>query len=199
MMNPQDWLDWGYLGIFLLMVLENVIPPVPSEVIMGLGGIAAGQGRMDFTLLVLVGTLGCIVGNLFWYEIGARYGYERLKPAIDRWGRWLTMDWEDVERLRRFFDRWGGVTVFVFRFMPIGRTVISIPAGLLHMPRGRFIAYTAAGSAVWNAALVGVGYWLGTNFTAINDWIAPGVIAIVVAAVALYLWRVLTWKPRSQR
>jgi membrane protein DedA with SNARE-associated domain len=194
-----NWLDWGYLGIFLLMVLENIIPPVPSEVIMSLGGIAAGQGRMDFTLLVLVGTLGCIFGNLFWYEIGARFGYQRLKPAIDRWGRWLTMDWEDVEKLRAFFDRWGGATVFVFRFMPIGRTVISIPAGLLHMPRGRFILYTAAGSAVWNTVLVGVGYWLGTNFEEIDRWIAPGVTAVLVIMAALYVWRVLTWKPRGQR
>lgn len=193
-----NWLDWGYLGIFLLMVLENVIPPVPSEVIMSLGGIAAGQGKMDFALLVLVGTLGCIFGNLFWYEIGVRFGYQRLKPFVDRWGRWLTMDWEDVEKLRGFFDRWGGATVFVFRFMPIGRTVISIPAGLLHMPRWRFIAYTAAGSAVWNTLLVGVGYWLGTSFETVDHWIAPGVTAILVLVVALYVWRVVTWKPRKR-
>ncbi|MDF7776730.1 DedA family protein [Sphingomonas sp. AOB5] len=194
-----DWLDWGYLGIFLLMVLENVIPPVPSEVIMSLGGIAAGQGRMDFTLLVLVGTLGCIVGNLFWYEIGLRFGYQRLKPAVDRWGRWLTMEWEDIEKLRSFFDRWGGITVLVFRFMPLGRTVISIPAGLLQMPRGRFIVFTAIGSAIWNTMLVGVGYWLGANFDTIDHWIAPVVTAILVAVVALYVWRVMTWKPRSKR
>jgi membrane protein DedA with SNARE-associated domain len=193
----SQWLDWGYLGIFLLMVLENVIPPVPSEVIMSLGGIAAGQGKMNFALLVLVGTLGCILGNLFWYEIGRRFGYERLKPLVDRWGRWLTMDWQDVEKLRAFFDRWGGATVFIFRFMPIGRTVISIPAGLLHMPRGRFILYTAAGSAVWNTMLVGVGYWLGANFETIEEWIAPAVTAILVLIVALYVWRVLTWKPRN--
>jgi membrane protein DedA with SNARE-associated domain len=194
-----NWLDWGYLGIFLLMVLENVIPPVPSEVIMSLGGIAAGQGKMDFTLLVLVGTLGCIFGNLFWYEIGLRFGYQRLKPAVDRWGRWLTMDWEDVEKLRGFFDRWGGITVLVFRFMPIGRTVISIPAGLLQMPRWRFIIYTTIGSAIWNTMLVGVGYWLGANFETIDHWIAPIVTAIIVAVIGLYVWRVLTWKPRSQR
>ena len=192
-----NWLDWGYFGIFLLMVLENVIPPVPSELIMSLAGIAAGQGKMDFTLLVLTGTLGCIVGNLFWYEIGARFGYRRLKPFVDRWGRWLTMDWEDVEKLRGFFDRWGGVTVFVFRFMPIGRTVISIPAGLLHMPRWRFIAYTTGGSLVWNALLVGVGYWLGTSFETVDHWIAPGVTAILVLIAAIYLWRVVRWKPRG--
>ncbi|UZK64704.1 DedA family protein [Sphingomonas sp. M1-B02] len=195
----MNWLDWGYLGIFLLMVLENVIPPVPSEVIMGLGGIAAGQGKMNFLLLVLVGTSGCILGNLFWYEIGRRYGYQRLRPAIDRWGRWLTMDWEDVEKLRRFFDRWGGITVFVFRFMPIGRTVISIPAGLLQMPFWPFVIYTAAGSAIWNTILVGAGYWLGASFETIDRWIAPGVVAIVVVAVLLYIWRVVTWKPRDQR
>lgn len=194
-----DWLDWGYFGIFLLMVLENVIPPVPSEVIMSVGGIAAGQGKMSFAVLVAVGTFGCTIGNLFWWEVGRRYGYERLKPAVDRWGRWLTMDWEDVERLRSFFDRWGGATVFVFRFMPIGRTVISIPAGLLHMPFWRFVAYTTAGSLVWNTILVGVGFWLGTNFETIDHWIAPMVTGIVVLALGLYLWRVVTWKPRAKR
>ena len=154
---------------------------------------------MDFTLLVLTGTVGCIIGNLFWYEIGLRYGYQRLKPAVDRWGRWITMDWEDVEKLRSFFDRWGGITVLVFRFMPIGRTVISIPAGLLQMPRWRFIIYTTIGSAIWNTMLVGFGYWLGTSFETIDHWIAPVVTAIIVAVAVLYIWRVVTWKPRSQR
>jgi len=194
-----DWLDWGYLGVFLLMVLENVVPPVPSEVIMGVGGIAAGQGKMDFALLVAVGTLGCTVGNLFWWEVGRRFGYERLKPMVERWGRWLTMEWEDVERLRRFFDRWGGITVFVFRFLPIGRTVISIPAGLMHMPLRRFMAYTTAGSLVWNVVLVGVGFWLGTTFESIDRWVAPVVIALAALALAGYLWRVATWKPRAKR
>ncbi|WP_213981381.1 DedA family protein [Sphingomonas sp. dw_22] len=193
-----NWLDWGYFGIFLLMVLENVIPPVPSELIMSVAGIAAGQGRMSFPLLVLVGTLGCAVGNLFWYEVGRRYGYERLRPAVDRWGRWLTLEWEDVEKLRRFFHRWGGITVFIFRFMPIGRTVISIPAGLLRMPFWRFLIYTTLGSAVWNTILVGVGYWLGTNFETVDHWIAPVVTAVVALAVLAYLWRVLTWKSRHR-
>lgn len=194
-----DWLGWGYFGIFLLMVLENVIPPVPSEVIMSVAGIAAGQGKMDFTLLVLTGTLGCAVGNLFWWEIGRRYGYERLRPAIERWGRWLTMDWEDVENFRRFFDRWGGLTVLVFRFMPIGRTVISIPAGLMHMPFWRFLAFTTIGSAIWNTILVGVGFWLGASFEKIDHWIAPVVTATLVALLLLYVWRVATWKPRAKR
>lgn len=194
-----NWLDWGYFGIFLLMVLENVIPPVPSELIMSLGGIAAGQGRMDFLLLVIVGTLGCAVGNLFWWEVGRRYGYERLRPLVQRWGRWLTIDWEDVEKLRSFFDRWGGITVFFFRFMPIGRTVISIPAGLLHMPFWRFLIYTTLGSAVWNTILVGIGYWLGTNFDTLDHWIAPVVTGSIVLLVVLYVWRVLTWKPRARR
>jgi membrane protein DedA with SNARE-associated domain len=194
-----DWLGWGYFGIFLLMVLENVIPPVPSELIMSVAGIAAGQGKMDFTLLVLVGTLGCAVGNLFWFEIGRRFGYERLEPFVRRHGRWLTLEWEDIEKLRRFFDRWGGITVFVFRFMPIGRTMISLPAGLLHMGFWRFLLYTTLGSAVWNALLVGIGYWLGTNFEAIDRWIAPVVTVAVVAMVLGYLWRVLTWKPRAKR
>ncbi|MBB4838501.1 membrane protein DedA with SNARE-associated domain [Sphingomonas kyeonggiensis] len=192
-----DWLDWGYFGVFLLMVLENVIPPVPSELIMSVAGIAAGQGKMDFALLVLTGTAGCAIGNLFWWEIGRRFGYKRLEPLVRRWGRWLTLEWEDIEKLRHFFDRWGGITVLVFRFMPIGRTVISIPAGLMHMPLGRFLVYTTIGSAIWNTILVGVGYWLGTNFETVDHWIAPVSIAAIAAVAVLYLWRVFTWKPRG--
>ncbi|MES2989065.1 MAG: DedA family protein [Pseudomonadota bacterium] len=192
-----DWLAWGYFGIFLLMVLENVIPPVPSEVIMSVAGIAASQGRFDFTLLVLVGTFGCIIGNLFWFEIGRRFGYERLRPFVNRWGRWLTLEWRDIEKMHDFFLKYGGITVFIFRFMPIGRTVISIPAGLMRMPFWTFVIYTTLGSLVWNLVLVGVGFWLGTNFDAIEHWIAPIVSGIIVVLVAAYLWRVSTWKPHS--
>lgn len=193
------WLDWGYLGVFLLMMLENIVPPVPSEVIMSLGGIAVAQGRMNFVLLVLVGTLGTVIGNLFWWEIGRRLGYERLKPFVARWGRWLTLEWDDIERLRRYFDRWGGVTVFVFRFLPLGRTLISLPAGLMHMPFWPFVAYTAGGSALWITFLAGIGYGLGATFRDIDNWVTPLVALVVGAIVVGYVWRVVTWKPRSQR
>ena len=192
-----DAVAWGYFGIFFLMVLENVVPPVPSEAIMSIGGIAVAKGQMDFGLLLLAGTSGTVIGNLFWWEIGRRLGYRRLKPFFDRWGRWLTMDWEDVEKLRSYFDRWGGPTVFVFRFMPIGRTLISLPAGLMHMPFWRFVLYTTGGSLVWNIFLIGIGYALGAGIEDVDRWVGPVVIAIVAAIVLLYFWRVLTWKPRS--
>jgi len=192
-----DAANWGYWGVFLLMVLENVIPPVPSEAIMTVGGIAVSKGQMNFAALVAVGTAGTVLGNLFWWEIGRRLGYKRLRPLIDRFGRWLTMDWHEVEKLKRYFDRWGGPTVLIFRFMPIGRTLISIPAGLMHMPFWRFVGYTAVGSIIWNVFLVGVGYWLGATVDDIEHWVAPVITAIVVAIVAIYLWRVVTWKPQD--
>lgn len=194
-----DAVSWGYWGVFWLMVLENVIPPIPSEVIMGLGGIAAAKGQMNAPLLIAVGTAGTVVGNLFWYEIGRRLGYQRLKPLVDRWGRWLTLEWEDIEKLRSFFDRWGRATVFIFRFMPIGRTLISLPAGMMAMPFWSFVLFTAGGSLVWNSLLVGLGYWLETSVQQVDRFVAPGVTAIAVAIVIWYLWRVLTWKPRSGR
>ncbi|OYY67532.1 MAG: hypothetical protein B7Y47_16180 [Sphingomonas sp. 28-63-12] len=135
----------GYLGIFLLMVLENIIPPVPSEVIMGLGGIAVADGRMQIAPLMIAGSLGSVLGNIFWFEIGHRLGHERFRPLIDRWGRWLLIEWRDVEALQRFFLRHGQWVVFVFRFMPIGRTVVSIPAGLSRMSRVRFLLWSGAG------------------------------------------------------
>ena len=93
--------SYGALAVFLLMVLENVVPPVPSEAIMGVAGIAAARGQMDFALLVLVGTLGCVVGNLFWFEIGKRVGYARLKPFVDRHERWLRVQVREGRYLER--------------------------------------------------------------------------------------------------
>jgi membrane protein DedA with SNARE-associated domain len=192
-----DAVSWGYWGIFWLMVLENVIPPIPSEAIMSVAGIAVARGQLDFFLVLLAGTSGTVLGNLFWWEIGRRLGYQRLKPIVDRWGRWLTVDWHEIERLKAYFDKWGGPTVLIFRFMPVGRTIISVPAGLMHMPFWRFVGYTAGGSAIWNLILLGVGYVLGATFADIEHWVAPVVYATIAGIVLVYLWRVLTWKPRG--
>lgn len=187
----------GYWGIFALMVIENVFPPIPSELIMGLGGVAVARGTMSFWPLLLVGTAGSTLGNYVWFLAADRLGYHRLQPLVDRWGRWLTMEWEDVERATGFFRRHGQWIVFALRFSPFLRTLISIPAGLTHMSHWRFLAFTFAGAAVWNAALIKGGQFLARfleSSTVLMDAILIGVLALTIAA---YVYRFLTWKPRS--
>ncbi len=187
----------GYFGIFLLMAIENVFPPIPSEVIMGLGGFAVARGEMEMAPLIVAGTIGTVAGNFFWYELGRRLGYQRLKPFVDRWGRWLTLEWRDVERLHRFFLSHGHWVIFVFRFLPVGRTIISLPAGMARMPRLKFALFTAAGSAIWNCILAGAGYYLGSNFQALDRYVGPAALAMTAAIIFYYGWRVVTWKPRG--
>lgn len=189
----------GYLGIAFLMMLENVFPPIPSEVIMGLGGMAVGRGTMQFVPLVIAGTIGTVVGNYPWYWLGRRFGYRGLKPFVDRWGRWLTIEWEDVEHITRFFHERGGWVVFVFRFMPTFRTLVSLPAGMGRMPHWRFILATAAGAAIWNCVLAGAGVLLDRNFRMLDRYVGPVAVALMVAMVGFYLYRVVTWTPRSKR
>lgn len=186
----------GYLGIFFLMVLENVIPPIPSELIMGLGGIAVARGHMEFLPLLLSGTAGSVLGNWVWYWLGNRLGYARLRPFVDRWGRWLTLEWEDVEKAQRFFQKHGQWVVFFTRFSPLLRTIISLPAGLAHMSLWRFLAYTAAGSAIWNVFLILGGHWLGDTFAEAEAVIGWATIAAAVVVVILYIHRVIRWHPR---
>ena len=143
----------GYIGIFLLMALENVVPPVPSEVIMGIGGLLVGQGKMEFWPLLLVGTLGTTAGNWFWFWLGDSFGYKRLQPFVDRWGRWLTVDWQHIVNAQLFFTRHGHWVIFFLRFSPFLRTIISLPAGLMHMPKWKFFTFTFAGSLIWNYAV----------------------------------------------
>jgi membrane protein DedA with SNARE-associated domain len=184
----------GYLGIFILMTIENVFPPIPSEVIMGLGGMAVARGDMNMTPLLIWGTLGTTFGNMFWYGVGRWIGYARLKPFVDRHGRWLTLRWEDVEGLNRFFRKHGGWVVFVFRFLPTFRTMISLPAGMAKMGLPRFLLATFAGSAIWNAVLAYAGLLLGSQFEQLQAYVGPVAIAFTVAIVVAYLWRVITWK-----
>lgn len=185
----------GYLGIFLLMALENIVPPIPSEVIMGLGGMAVARGDMALVPLVLIAAAGTTAGNYFWYAIGRHVGYERFRPFIARHGRWLTLDWQAVERLHAFFVKHGGWVIFVFRFMPAFRTLVSLPAGMTHMPLPRFLLWTFAGSTIWNAILAEAGVLLGSHFQNLHRYVGPATLVVFAVMAVGYLVRVATWKP----
>jgi membrane protein DedA with SNARE-associated domain len=153
---------------------------------------------MQLGWLLLAGTVGSVIGNYFWYALGRKFGYRGLKPFVDRWGRWLTVDWQDVEAITRFFHDRGGWVIFVFRFMPSFRTIISLPAGMAKMPRWRFLVATSAGTTIWNIILAGAGILLDRNFEQLDRYIGPLAIATMVAVLGYYAYRVVTWKPRKE-
>ena len=189
----------GYFGIFLLMAAENIFPPIPSEIIMGYGGVLVARGRFDFATLLLIGTLGTVAGNYVWYWMGSRWSEARLKRFVDKRGRWLTMEWQDFTSAAQVFRKHGDWVVFVLRFSPFLRTIISLPAGLAKMKLWRFLLFTFLGSLVWNALLIWGGQKLAgaiQEYEAIAGYIVGGLIAV---AVGWYLFRVATWKPRSER
>ena len=154
----SDWVirlieQSGYLGVAFLMFLETVFPPIPSEVIMSIAGVAAGQGKLHYGWVVAAGTAGAMLGNILWYLAARALGIIRLKPIIDRWGRWITMNWAEVERAERWFALHGTFFVFVGRLLPTIRSLVSVPAGLLKMRfRDFFIASTVGTAGVDRAA-----------------------------------------------
>lgn len=189
----------GYWGIALLMALENIFPPIPSELIMGIGGIRVGQGRMAMAPLLFAGTVGTVIGNYFWYWIGWKLGKERLRPLVRRFGRILTIEWKEVEMLNRLFKRHGEKIVFFFRFMPAFRTIVSLPAGLFHMGHARFLIWTGMGALIWNIILAGSGMLLGAHFRRIDDYLGPVTTAAVGLIVIAYVWRLIRWRPNGDK
>jgi membrane protein DedA with SNARE-associated domain len=186
----------GYVGIFLLMFLETIFPPIPSEVIMPVAGARAARGPLTLWGVIASGTAGAMLGNLFWYALARVIGMKRFRPFIENYGRWLTMDWDDVEKAERLFGRFGGAIVSIGRMLPTIRSVISIPAGLLHMRLKTFLLWSTLGTVVWTAVLATAGWGLGMAFQDIEKILGPLSTGIIVLIVAAYLWRQLTWRRR---
>lgn len=182
----------GYAGVAVLVALENVFPPIPSEVILPLSGFLAGQGRFSLPAVVLAATVGSVAGALILYAVGHYFGEARVRRLIRRYGRWLTVSERDLDRAEAWFERYGPAVVFFGRLVPIVRSIVSIPAGIGRMALGRFVLYTALGSALWNAALIGAGWLLGDNWEAAGPYVEVLqylVILLVVAAVAWFFAR----------
>jgi membrane protein DedA with SNARE-associated domain len=188
--------ETGYVGIFLLMFLETIFPPIPSEVIMPIAGVRAAQGPLTLWGVIASGTAGAMLGNLFWYALARVIGMRRFRPFIERYGRWLTMDWDDVEKAERMFGRFGGLIVSLGRMLPTIRSVISIPAGLLSMRLKSFLIWSTLGTVIWTAALASAGWGLGKAFRDIEKVLGPLSTAVIVAIVVAYVWRQLTWRKR---
>ncbi|MFQ6551793.1 DedA family protein [Aestuariibius insulae] len=186
----SGWIEaGGALGVFGLMLLENVFPPIPSELVMPLAGFKAAQGQMSLWLVVLAGTAGATAGAYLWYWIGAAIGADRLRRIVQRHGLWLTISEQDINRALGWFDRHGEAAIFFGRMIPGVRTFISVPAGLAGMRRGRFLALTALGSLFWTALLTAAGYVLEAQYDLVKDWLNPVTTAVVGLLVAAYIWR----------
>jgi membrane protein DedA with SNARE-associated domain len=191
-------IEWGgYFGVALLMFLETVFPPIPSEVIMPLAGVIASRGEMSLPLVIACGTAGAMLGNILWYVVAKLIGYERFEPLVRRFGRWLTLDWTEVERVHKLFDRHGATIVFLGRMLPTVRSLVSIPAGLLRMTFWPFVLWSTIGTAVWTAGLTLAGWFLGNRFERIETVLGPLSLAVIGAIVLWYIWRVFTWKPAA--
>jgi membrane protein DedA with SNARE-associated domain len=192
-----DWIvevvgKLGYAGIFLLTLLENVFPPIPSELIMPLAGYHAAQGRFGLWGAIAAGSVGSALGTVLWYWIGHRIGERRLRDWADRHGRWLTLDGEDIDKSAEWFHRRGVWAVFICRMIPGLRTWISLPAGFSGMSMGKFLLPTVIGTVLWTTALTAAGYWLGAKYSNIDgvlgtvSWVVIGLIAV------LYVYRLMT-------
>ena len=189
----------GYAGVFLLMLLETVFPPIPSEVIMPVAGLRAANGPMTIGGVIASGTAGAMAGNLLWYLVARAVGAGRLKRFVVRHGRWLALDWCDVEKVEKLFGRFGSWVVFLGRMLPTARTLISVPAGFLRMNLARFFLWSAFGTAVWSGVLALAGYGLGMQFGQVERIVGPVSSAIIGLIVIGYFWRQLTWHRREDR
>ncbi len=177
----------GYIGVALLVVLENVFPPIPSEIVLPFAGFVAQQGSYSVVLMILAATVGSVIGALIMYWIAAIIGDERLHAFTRKFGKWVQIREADLTRAEEWFDRHAMSAVLVGRCVPLIRSVVSIPAGFRRMKLIPYIAYTFLGSLVWNIALVGAGAVLGENWERVEPVVATFqwiVIVVILAGLA---------------
>jgi membrane protein DedA with SNARE-associated domain len=192
----------GYAAIFAAMFLENLFPPIPSELIMPLGGFYVQQGQLSLIPVVLAGLLGTVLGALPWYGVGRLVNEERIEHWLSRHGRWIGISPQELNRSRTWFSRHGTALVFWGRLVPGIRTLISVPAGIEMMPMVPFLIWTTAGSLIWTLLLTVAGMLLGEGYSNVELWIEPVArvikVVLVLAVLAAGAWLGLRiWKKRQ--
>lgn len=196
----ENWIteimsQYGYMGVFLLIMLENIFPPIPSEVILTFGGFMTTYSDMTRMGVILASTAGSVVGAVILYGIGLLLDVERLEKIVDRWGHILRLTKKDVHRADAWFDKYGIWTVFFCRLVPLIRSLISIPAGMSNMKFWLFLLLTTLGTLLWNTILVSVGAAVGDNWESIVGYmdvysnITYAILAILGVAVIIWYLR----------
>ena len=179
----------GYLGIGLLMFLENLFPPIPSELIMPLAGFTVAKGRMELAPVILAGVIGTILGALPWYYVGKLVGEDNLKRLADKYGKWISVSSRDIDKADNWFDKHGEKAVLFCRLVPGVRTLISLPAGISGMPLVPFLIYSTIGTALWVSFLTFAGYALGDNYEIVEEYLGPvSKIVFVLLIFAFVIW-----------
>ena len=189
-----DWITrviatLGYTGVAALTFLENLFPPIPSELVIPLAGFVAARGDLQIALVIAVASFGSLVGAALWYEVARRVGEHRLRQWVEQHGKWITLGVKDVERSQAWFQRHGPTAVLLGRLVPGVRTFVSVPAGFAGMRRAPFLFYSALGTIAWTGALTYAGVILRSQFTLVGDYINVAT-NILFAGLGLTLaWR----------
>ncbi len=182
----------GYTGVALLVAIENLFPPIPSEIVLSLAGFYASRGDATVLGMIAAATAGSLVGAWVLFGLAVWFGQDRLRGLIARYGRWLRITETDLDRADEWFDRHANAAVLICRCVPLVRSVISLPAGFSGMAFAPFTLYTLIGSVVWNSIFVIAGYQLGENWETVAeyaDYLQYGVILAILAAVAYFVWQ----------
>ncbi len=191
----QDWIinvmdQYGYIGIALLILIENLFPPIPSEVVLTFGGFMTSMTSMNIWMVSLFSTIGSVGGAVILYYVGRLVSPQRLELFVGKWGHIIRVKKSDLEKADNWFVRRGKITVFLCRFIPVVRSLISIPAGVARMELPSFLFWTALGTAIWNIILIYLGALAGENWPVINEYVHTYsyIIWIVIGvALAIYL------------
>ena len=180
--------QFGYLGVFLMIAIENVFPPIPSEVILLFGGFLTTYTELNIVGMVIASTMGSVIGAIVLYYIGKIFNKDRLKKIISgKIGKVLRVKNSDIDKADKWFDEKGNKTVFFCRFIPIVRSLISIPAGMSEMPMVKFLVYTTLGSLIWNFVLILIGSIVGENWTSIlNIFDTYSHIVLVILVIIFF-------------
>ena len=183
--------QFGLLGVTVMMFLENVFPPIPSELIMPAAGFAAAMGKMNLVLVIIAGTLGSVLGALPLYYLGTVFDEKRLFSLAEKYGKYVLIKPSDVTNAQDWFHKYGKTVIFFGRMIPAIRSLISIPAGMDRMPMLPFLVLTAIGSAIWTTILAYAGYILGANYEQVEAFIEP--ISKIVVIVVLCIGAVIAF------